>query len=86
MNVGDLLARWSNDQFRSTPHRVINRSGRTRYSTALFVDPNRDTMITPVIRTGEEPRYPPVTCGEYLRSRLDAAFDYRKRAAERAPA
>ncbi len=86
VNVGDLLARWSNDQFRSTPHRVINRSGRTGYSTALFVDPNRDTMITPVTRPGEEPRYPPVTCGEYLRSRLDAAFDYRKRAAEQAPA
>ena len=78
VNVGDLLARWSNDRFRSTPHRVVNRSGRTRLSTALFIDPNRDTLIEPVLRAGERPHYPPVTCGEYLHSRLDAAFAYRR--------
>ncbi len=78
VNVGDLLARWSNDRFRSTPHRVVNRSGRTRLSTALFIDPNRDTLIEPVLRPGDVARYEPVTCGDYLRSRLDAAFAYRK--------
>ncbi len=80
VNVGDLLARWSNDRFRSTPHRVVNSSGRTRLSTAIFVDPNRDTLIEPVVRPGEAARYAPVTCGDYLRSRLDAAFAYRKAA------
>jgi isopenicillin N synthase-like dioxygenase len=78
VNVGDLLARWSNDRFRSTPHRVVNRSGRTRFSTALFIDPDRDTMIAPVVRPGEAARYAPVTCGDYLRGRLDAAFAYRQ--------
>jgi isopenicillin N synthase-like dioxygenase len=81
VNVGDLLARWSNDRFRSTPHRVVNRSGRTRFSTALFIDPDDDTMIAPVLRPGEAARYVPVTCGDYLRGRLDAAFAYRKAAA-----
>ena len=80
VNVGDLLARWSNDRFRSTPHRVVNRSGRARFSTALFIDPNRDTPITPVVRPGETARYETVTCGDYLRSRLDQAFAYRKAA------
>lgn len=78
VNVGDLLARWSNDRFRSTPHRVVNRSGRARLSTAIFVDPDRDTMIEPVLRPGEAAHYEPVTCGDYLRSRLDATFAYRQ--------
>jgi isopenicillin N synthase-like dioxygenase len=81
VNVGDLLARWSNDRFRSTPHRVVNRSGRTRLSTALFIDPNRDTLIAPVVRPGELQHYDPVTCGAYLQGRLDAAFAYRKNTA-----
>lgn len=78
VNVGDLLARWTNDRFRSTPHRVVNRSGHARFSTALFIDPNADTLIEPVTRPGEAAHYAPVTCATYLRSRLDAAFAYRQ--------
>ncbi len=82
VNVGDLLARWTNDRFRSTPHRVVNSSGRTRLSTALFIDPNRDTLIDPVLEPGAVAHYPPVTCGDYLRARFDATFAYRKAGAE----
>jgi isopenicillin N synthase-like dioxygenase len=78
VNVGDLLARWTNDHFISTPHRVVNRSGRARYSMGLFVDPDYDTTIEPVCHRGERPRYEPVTCGDYVLSRLNAAFAYRK--------
>lgn len=81
VNVGDLLARWTNDRFRSTPHRVVNRSGRERLSCAVFVDPDRDTLITPVTREGETPNYPPVTCGAYVQQRFDAAFAYRQKPA-----
>ena len=81
VNVGDLLARWTNDRFRSTQHRVVNRSGRERLSCAVFVDPDRDTVIAPVVAAGEAPRYEPVTCGDYVRSRFDAAFAYRQKAA-----
>ena len=45
INIGDLLARWTNDRYASTPHRVVNRSGRARYSIALFYDPDVDTPI-----------------------------------------
>ncbi len=81
VNVGDLLARWTNNRFKSTPHRVVNRSGRERFSCAVFVDPDRDTMIEPVVRPGEAPLFDPVTCGAYVQSRFDAAFAYRKKAA-----
>ena len=80
VNVGDLLARWTNDRFPSTPHRVVNRSGRARFSTALFIDPNADTRVEPVVQPGDVARYAPVTCAAYLRSRLDASFAYRQQA------
>ena len=79
VNVGDLLARWTNDRFKSTPHRVVNRSGRERLSCAMFVDPNRDTVVAPVVGPGAVARHAPVTCGDYVQSRLDEAFAYRKK-------
>ena len=79
VNVGDLLARWTNDRFRSTPHRVVNRSGEERLSLAVFVDPDDATLIEPVCGAGEAPRYPPVTCGEYIRGRFDKSFAYRQK-------
>src|SRR5690606_24581271 len=55
VNVGDLMERWTNLRFKSTPHRVINRTGRQRLSIAVFVDPNFETPVVPVCRDGEAP-------------------------------
>ena len=79
INIGDLMARWTNEQFKSTPHRVINRSGRERLSIAVFVDPNYETMVVPICRNGEPPQHDPVTCGDYIVSRFDASFAYRSK-------
>lgn len=75
-NIGDLLARWSNDRFASTLHRVINRSGRARYSIPVFFDPNTDTVIDPRdLGTPEaECRYPPVTAGAHIARRNSKSF------------
>ncbi|MBI3710597.1 MAG: isopenicillin N synthase family oxygenase [Proteobacteria bacterium] len=81
VNIGDLLARWTNDRFVSTPHRVVNTSGRARCSIAMFFDPHYDTPIEVLpscVKPGEAPLYPPTTCGNYVRARFDAAFAYRK--------
>ncbi len=78
INVGDLLGRWTNDRFQSTPHRVVNRSGGERLSIVAFVDPDFDTLIVPVVPAGETGRYEPVTCGDYILGRFDKAFAYRK--------
>ena len=40
---------WSNGRFSSTPHRVINRSNRDRYSIPLFVNPSADIGIRSLI-------------------------------------
>jgi len=78
VNVGDLLARWTNGRFASTPHRVVNASGQERLSIAVFVDPNEDTLIDPVTPDGEARKYKPVTCAEHIVGRYDKSFAYRK--------
>lgn len=44
-NIGDMLDRMTGGQYRSTPHRVLNGSGKDRYSFPLFFDPGFDTQI-----------------------------------------
>lgn len=69
VNVGDMMARWSNDLYRSTRHRVLNRSGGDRYSIAFFCDPSYHTRVECLPScTGPDrpPRYAPTTCGEHL--------------------
>ena len=82
VNVGDLLARWTNDAYRSTPHRVVNRSGRERLSLVLAYDPEPETMIDPRALFGDDvdTPYRPITCGDYLIERFAKAFAYRTEA------
>ena len=42
------LTRWSNGTFKSALHQVVTRSGKHRYSTALFTEPNYDTLVEPL--------------------------------------
>ncbi|PZO81215.1 MAG: isopenicillin N synthase family oxygenase [Mesorhizobium amorphae] len=87
MNVGDILARWSNDQFVSTPHRVINRSGRERYSQPFFFDPSMDETIEALpacVPEGSAPKFEPVLYGDYLMERIDKNYHYRKKQAAEA--
>lgn len=81
VNVGDALQRWTNDHLRSTPHRVVNPQGEasyhSRYSVALFCDPNPDVDLVclPQCQSERDPaRYAPITAGDYLRSRFLATY------------
>lgn len=69
VNGGDLLRRWTNDQFLATPHRVLNHSGTERYAIPFFVDCGYDHVMAclPTCHTPDNPpRYPPVTYPEYM--------------------
>ncbi|KAH6612021.1 hypothetical protein C7974DRAFT_438206 [Boeremia exigua] len=67
VNVGDFLQRLSNDRFRSTVHRVYNRSERSRFSMPFFFGFNADAVceVVPTCVSKERPaRYEPISCGE----------------------
>ncbi len=81
-NIGDLLARWSNNRFASTLHRVVNRSDNARYSIPVFFDPHTDTIIDPVDLgvSKQKSEYEPVKAGQHISSRNRKSFAQYKRA------
>lgn len=69
VNIGDLFARWTNDRYVSTLHRVINASGRQRYSIPFFFTGNplhSVECISTCLPEGAAPKYPAITVEEHL--------------------
>ena len=61
INLGNIMRRWSNERFLSTPHGVLNKSGTDRYSIAYFHSPNPDAVIEPLpscVSADNPPRSP----------------------------
>ncbi len=85
VNIGDALARWTNDAFNSTPHRVNSPpDGESRYSVAMFFDPDVDAQICTLNRFSDAdnpPRHAPIRYGDYFQERLDSNYPERTAAA-----
>jgi isopenicillin N synthase-like dioxygenase len=80
VNLGDLMAIWTNDRWVSNPHRVVNPPGRDRYSIPLFVTPPFHTRIEALptcVPEGTAPHHGPLVAGPYLLSRFDGTHSYR---------
>jgi isopenicillin N synthase-like dioxygenase len=75
VNLGDLMARWTNDAWVSTLHRVVNPPEEAgpesrRMSLVFFHNPNYDAPVSCIptcLRPGDAPKYDPTTSGEHLR-------------------
>lgn len=65
LNTGDMMKRISNDTYISTPHRVINVSGKERYSIPFFFEPDMHTNIVPV-DLGTKPLYEPIEYASHI--------------------
>jgi isopenicillin N synthase-like dioxygenase len=81
INLGNMMRRWSNDRFLSTPHGVINESGTDRYSIAYFHSPNPDRVIECLPScTGpsDPPRYPPAVYRDLVLEFYRANYFHQK--------
>jgi isopenicillin N synthase-like dioxygenase len=77
VNLGDMIARWTNDRYRSTVHRVVNASGRERYSVPFFYTGNyahRVECIPTCLAVGEKPKYPPITVEDHMRAMYQRTY------------
>ena len=77
VNMGDMMERWTNGRLPSTLHRVVNKSGKERFSLALFFEPNADCVVE-VLPTcfdakDDPPRFSRVErYGDWLQAKFDA--------------
>ena len=88
VNTGAMLARYSNDRFRATPHRVINRNDASRYAIPFFLGPNHDCIVSCVpscIGPDNPPKYEPTTYGDFTERLLTLNFAHRRGGPSEAP-
>ena len=84
-NIGDMLERLTGGRFVSTPHRVVNRTGRSRLSFPFFYDPDFEAVMEPVVgmtgrsHAGQRWDHADVhayagTYGDYLEAKVGKVF------------
>merc|ERR1712032_444608 len=86
VNIGSLMARWTNDRWKATPHRVVisnaKEATRHRHSFACFFHPDNGTVVKAhpkFLASGELPLYEPITPEEHLKMRLQLVQRSAKR-------
>ncbi|MES0864284.1 2-oxoglutarate and iron-dependent oxygenase domain-containing protein [Ruegeria sp. SCPT10] len=83
INIGDLIQRLTNDVYLANMHRVINTSGRERYSIPFFIDADYSAEFAPLpscVSASNPQRYHPVTCGAHKFGRFSNSYAHLKAA------
>jgi isopenicillin N synthase-like dioxygenase len=71
------VQRLTNDRYLANLHRVVNTSGRERYSIPFLIDDDFETVIAPLascVSLENPARHQPVTCGAHKFGRF--VFSY----------
>jgi isopenicillin N synthase-like dioxygenase len=81
VNIGDCMARWTNDRWVSTMHRVVNPDGSAardpRMSIVFFQQPNDDAIVSCIPTCTDArnlPKYAPITSGAYMAAKIGRTF------------
>ena len=83
VNLGDMMARWTNDRWKSTLHRVANPPAlrdamSRRQSIGYFMHPNFDAKFAcfPTCRDAEaDPLYPTIIAGEHIAAKIEKSHE-----------
>jgi isopenicillin N synthase-like dioxygenase len=84
VNIGDMFARWTNDKWRSTRHRVVvmpGSEGNRRQSVAFFLNPTPDVMVETIescITPANPDKYASLRSINYLMCKHFTAMGYSK--------
>jgi isopenicillin N synthase-like dioxygenase len=77
VNLGDMVALWTNDRYRSTVHRVVNISGQERYSLPFFFNGNPEHVVSCLptcLAEGETAKYPPTNPSAHLKTMFQRTY------------
>ncbi len=80
VNSGDMVKRWSNGLFKSTPHRALPPTNRDRYALPFFFGPSWDATIECLptcCGPDNPPQWPATTYGEWMTSWYDLNYDHK---------
>jgi isopenicillin N synthase-like dioxygenase len=78
VNSGDMMVRWTNGRFKSTPHRALPPVGRDRYAIPFFLGPRFDQMIECLPTCAgphNPPRWEPIRYADWQTWWYDANYD-----------
>ena len=79
VNTGSLMARWTNDYWRATAHRVVVRRGmeKSRYSIACFYELDGESIVSVHDRfVGEDgKKYEDISSRDFLQMKLKQAHE-----------
>ncbi|KAF2434247.1 Clavaminate synthase-like protein, partial [Tothia fuscella] len=78
INIGDMIERWTNGEWKSTNHRVVHQGSGFRVSVPFFFEPDFDAIVKPLeaclTRTGGVRKFEKVKYGEHLLGKIRGNF------------